>query len=274
MAMDTNQNQSYYAVIPATVRYSKEVCDGAKLLYAEITSLCNKEGFCWAKNAYFAELYSKSPDTISRWISELARAGFILTLVDSADGNSRKIWLSETQGIGKNAERVSAKIQRGYRQKYREGIGKNAEYNNKVNNKENTTTETAAGADKITTLKAEKNNPSPDPPPPSPSAPGESSERRYAERYDLFDIDLEAAILKEDFRCHERFASVFSCDVATASQKIRGAVDEFVLDQKAVTYNYNSTKDFRSHFFNWLPKKAMVKRAAQKPNQPQQIAFK
>ena len=119
MAMDTNQNQSYYAVIPATVRYSKEVCDGAKLLYAEITSLCNKEGFCWAKNAYFAELYSKSPDTISRWISELARAGFILTLVDSADGNSRKIWLSETQGIGKNAERVSAKMPRGYRQKCR-----------------------------------------------------------------------------------------------------------------------------------------------------------
>ena len=110
MAMDTNQHQSYYAVIPANVRYSKEVCDGAKLLYAEITSLCNKEGYCWAQNAYFAELYGKSSDTISRWISELAKAGFLLTIVDSAEGNSRKIWLAETQGIGKNAERVSAKM--------------------------------------------------------------------------------------------------------------------------------------------------------------------
>ena len=172
---------------------------------------------------------------------------------------------------------------RGYRQKYREGIGKNAEYNNKENNKENTTTETSADAGGNQPLNPEKKTPSPVPPPPSPSAhqwrgqmigPLANYRSVVDDVYGPFDIDLEAAILKEDFRCHERFASVFSCDVATASQKIRGAVDEFVLDQKAVTYNYNSTKDFRSHFFNWLPKKAMVKRAAQKPNQPQQIAFK
>ena len=129
------EKPSYYAILPANVRYSKAVCDGAKLLYGEITCLCNKEGYCWASNAYFSELYSKSSDTISRWISELARAGFIFPIVDNSAGNSRKIWLKEVVPIGKNADTLSAKIRRGYRQKSVEGIGKNAEHNNKENNK-------------------------------------------------------------------------------------------------------------------------------------------
>ena len=113
------EKPSYYAILPANVRYSKAVCDGAKLLYGEITCLCNKEGYCWASNAYFSELYSKSSDTISRWISELARAGFIFPIVDNSAGNSRKIWLKEVVPIGKNADTLSAKIRRGYRQKCR-----------------------------------------------------------------------------------------------------------------------------------------------------------
>lgn len=125
--------QSYYAVIPANVRYCKDICDGAKLLYGEITALSNEKGYCWATNKYFADLYGKSSDTVSRWISELARHGFIYTLVDSEQANSRKIWLSGSPGvsakmptpIGKNADTLSAKMPI--------PIGKNAEQNNTVN---------------------------------------------------------------------------------------------------------------------------------------------
>ena len=47
---------SYYAIIPANVRYDNELTEKAKLLYGEITCLSNKEGYCFALNNYFAIL--------------------------------------------------------------------------------------------------------------------------------------------------------------------------------------------------------------------------
>lgn len=123
----TMNNPNYYAVIPANVRYCKTVPDGAKLLFGEITALTNKEGYCWASNAYFSNLYGKSPDTISRWVSSLVKSGFIEVEIQKENGNERRIRLSAnlTTPIGKNADTS--------RQKYGYPIRKNAEHNNKKN---------------------------------------------------------------------------------------------------------------------------------------------
>ena len=67
---------SYYAIIPADVRYSK-LKPNAKLLYGEITALSNKHGYCFATNNYFAELYGVSKNTVSLWIQELKEHNFI-----------------------------------------------------------------------------------------------------------------------------------------------------------------------------------------------------
>lgn len=67
----------YYAIIPATVRYDKKLNSGAKLLYGEITALCSKEGYCWASNKYFSDLYDTSDRTISRWVKQLKDGGYI-----------------------------------------------------------------------------------------------------------------------------------------------------------------------------------------------------
>lgn len=68
---------NYYAILPAYVRYNKELKPSEKLMYGEITALSNKEGFCYASNRYFADLYGVSKSTISRWVSHLAECGFI-----------------------------------------------------------------------------------------------------------------------------------------------------------------------------------------------------
>ena len=50
-------NPSYYAILPANVRYDKNLKPMEKILYAEITALSNKNGYCSASNSYFAKLY-------------------------------------------------------------------------------------------------------------------------------------------------------------------------------------------------------------------------
>lgn len=71
------EKPNYYSIIPANIRYDKELMANAKLLYSEITALCNEKGICWAGNEYFANLYEVSKETISRWINQLKRKGYI-----------------------------------------------------------------------------------------------------------------------------------------------------------------------------------------------------
>lgn len=85
--------KSYYAVIPATVRYNKKIISGAKLLYGEITALCNEKGFCWATNKYFADLYEVDARTIRRWVQSLITERYIR--VEIVNDVERKIYVLE-----------------------------------------------------------------------------------------------------------------------------------------------------------------------------------
>ncbi|MCD0721296.1 helix-turn-helix domain-containing protein [Staphylococcus aureus] len=80
---------SYYSIITANVRYDNRLTDSEKLLFAEITSLSNKYGYCTASNGYFATLYSVVKETISRRISNLNKFGY-LKIEIIKDGNEVK----------------------------------------------------------------------------------------------------------------------------------------------------------------------------------------
>jgi DNA-binding transcriptional ArsR family regulator len=71
------EKPSYFAIIPAEIRYDKDLKDKAKLLYGEITCLSNKKGYCYASNDYFANLYGVAKETISRLITDLVDKGYV-----------------------------------------------------------------------------------------------------------------------------------------------------------------------------------------------------
>lgn len=105
------EKPNYYAILPAQVRYSTKINPHEKLLFAEITSLCQKEEYgycCFAKNEYFAKIYGKynkklkkevprALPTISRWINKLEKEGFICII--NGKNHNRKIFLPGTMKL-------------------------------------------------------------------------------------------------------------------------------------------------------------------------------
>ena len=73
---------NYYAVIPATVRYDRELKPNEKLLYGEITALANKTGECWATNKYFSDLYGVKTNAVISWIRNLREKGYIAVVYE------------------------------------------------------------------------------------------------------------------------------------------------------------------------------------------------
>ena len=71
------EKPNYYAILSAEVRYDNRLKANTKLMYAEITALCDMNSECFASNSYFANLYGKSKTSISNWISELVKYKYI-----------------------------------------------------------------------------------------------------------------------------------------------------------------------------------------------------
>jgi DNA-binding MarR family transcriptional regulator len=107
-----DKQPSYYAIIPAFVRYDDRLVPQAKLLYGEITALSEKHGYAWPSNGYFAELYGVAKGTVSGWIRQLETCGHIIVAIDKQAGNQRR--LSLTTPIHKKMKGYSGKDEEGY----------------------------------------------------------------------------------------------------------------------------------------------------------------
>lgn len=95
---EKEENVGYYSVIPATILYNKELKANEKLLYAIITSLACKEGYCFATNKYLAEKLGVNPKTISSWISDLKNRNFIIVELIRNENKQiiqRKIYIND-----------------------------------------------------------------------------------------------------------------------------------------------------------------------------------
>ncbi len=127
----SEERPSYYAIIPASIRYDSRLKANEKLLYGEITALSNKTGLCYATNKYFAELYEVEIETISRWIKHLKELGYIDTEI---------IYKNDTKEVDKriikiNGSPIDQKVST-YIPNNQEGIDKKVKENNtSINNK-------------------------------------------------------------------------------------------------------------------------------------------
>lgn len=91
------EKPSYYSILPAPVRYSADLNDFEKILFSEISALINHKGYCNASNKYFADLYDKRPEHISKNITNLEKSGFIhrVPIVQGTQVIERRIYLSD-----------------------------------------------------------------------------------------------------------------------------------------------------------------------------------
>ena len=117
----------YYAIIPADVRYDDRIPANAKLLYGEISALIGKDGFCYASNLYFANLYGMSNETIARLLTKLEKAGHICRVIERDNAGqiiTRKLYLKvsvpDVQGIDEKINTPRQKNQEGIDEKVKE----------------------------------------------------------------------------------------------------------------------------------------------------------
>lgn len=72
-----DRKPSYYAVIPADVRYDPRLKPNAKLLYGEISALISADGYCYATNSFFANTFELTERGIRGIIADLEKHGYI-----------------------------------------------------------------------------------------------------------------------------------------------------------------------------------------------------
>ena len=72
-----DKQMGYYCVIAEPVAHDNDWSSDEKVLFGYISGLANKEGYCYASNEYFADLFKdkdgkpKGRATIIRWINHL-----------------------------------------------------------------------------------------------------------------------------------------------------------------------------------------------------------
>ena len=139
--MEPQEKPGFWAVIPAAVRYDDQLPPNAKLLYAEISSLTDAAGYCFATNAYFQRLYGLSERTVQNLLHALQVRGYI-RIEDGNGGARRRKIFAGINPISKNpAENCGVTPQ-----KIAGGGAEICTHNKKENRKENNPPKAPKGA--------------------------------------------------------------------------------------------------------------------------------
>lgn len=87
-----------FGIIPNAILYSEDLSHGEKILYTMISSLCNKNGYCFASNAYLAKILKTSKSTVGLYLRHLEELNYINRDFKEKQGRvndiERKIYLN------------------------------------------------------------------------------------------------------------------------------------------------------------------------------------
>jgi hypothetical protein len=90
-----NYEEGFWCVVPWSILSDKKLPDTAKLLYAELSALSRRDGYCFASNAYLGDVIGKDESNIWRNLKVLSRRGLIHILTKGPKSrNYRSISLS------------------------------------------------------------------------------------------------------------------------------------------------------------------------------------
>lgn len=138
------EKPNYFGILPANVRYDKNLKPMEKILYTEISSLTNKDGYCYATNSYFSKLYEVHKNTVGTWINNLEKQGYIKTVLIYKKGTKeiieRRIYINQKidTPINEKVDTYQQKDLEPINQKVDTPINENIEENNtSINNKIN-----------------------------------------------------------------------------------------------------------------------------------------
>ena len=239
-----NNKPSFYAIIPANVRYDKELTPNAKLLYGEITALCNQKGYCWSSNRYFAELYDVSINSVSNWIKQLTDKGYIKNKLfykkNSKEVDQRRMYISQVNPPQENLKTSPKKL--GYPpQNNLDTPPRNFGYPPPKNLEDNTTINTTINnTDEVVVVVEKKNNNNVD----------FSNLIRSIDEL-LIDYKKDDLLLQALLNSKEK--------LFISEKNIFETLDDFVEQLKMKGDTHKTEKDFKSHFLNWCRTKRKIK---------------
>jgi hypothetical protein len=91
---------SYYCTIPMVIMDDEDLSSTAKLLYGRITNLARKSGYCYASNAYLAEVSKMSKSSVGKCIAQLLEKEYLIADYikrhNADDIVERHLWINDT----------------------------------------------------------------------------------------------------------------------------------------------------------------------------------
>lgn len=97
-----------------------------RLLLIHIISLSKKNGYCWATNKYFSNIYNVTTVTISKSISKLATFNYIKINFDNKNTNNTKRIIKLSDDLKNKLNSIKENLNISYKENFKQ-------YNNKLN---------------------------------------------------------------------------------------------------------------------------------------------